>query len=214
MDGEQPDQQQPRPEGRYGGTQEKQGPQQAVHHPALMADTDQGHGQAAHQHDGRGRPRQHQGGRQGPGQLPGHGPPVHIAHAQVAPKHIREPAQVTFRKGPVQPELRAHLGQQFRRGCHVIDPDDHFRRVPGAELDEDERQERYPQQERHEPQQATQQAMLHVHPSSSSRCLQAMPAGHRDAVHQKYIFSKGISYCDTPNETPLSSRTWTALVRE
>ena len=215
MDGKQPDQQQPRPEGRYGGAQEEQAPQQTIHRPALMADTDQGHGQAACQHDGRGRPRQHQGGRQGLGQLSGHGPPVHIARAQIAPEHIREPAQVALREGPVQPQLRAHLGQQFRRGGDVVDPDGHFRRIPGAELDEDERQERYPQQERHEPQQTTQQAMLHVHPSSP------LPLPSRNAcrtaesgTHQKYIFSKGISYCDTPNDTPLSSRTWTALVRE
>ena len=174
MDGEQPDQQQPRPEGRYGGAQKKQAPQQAVHRPALMPDTDQGHGQAACQHDDRGRPSQHQGGRQGPGQLPGHGPPGHIARAPIAPEHTREPAQVAFREGPVQPQLRAHLGQQLRRGGHVVDPDGHLRRIPGAELDEDERQERYPQQERHEPRQATQQAMLHVHPSSAPRC----PPGH------------------------------------
>ena len=53
-------------------------------------------------------------------------------------------------------------------------------------------------------------SILHLCPGASRPCL----TDTGNAVHQKYIFSKGISYCDTPNETPLSSRTWTALVRE
>ena len=53
-----------------------------------------------------------------------------------------------------------------------------------------------------------------VHPSSPPVSSRPCPPETGNGTHQKYIFPKGISYCDTPNETPLSSRTWTALVRE